>query len=368
LGTLWKTFLISAGLVCAWSATARAQAVADSLATEEKRNYLVPIPVIYYTPETKLALGASFAWIYRSNPEDVESRASTLGGIGIYTLKNQVVLGLGLDHYFDRDRQQITAALAYRKFPNDFYGIGNDTPVDDPEEFTDEGAGVNVDYLRTLRGPWRAGFGLMFGNSSITGVEPGDMLDGAAIPGSSGGQVLGAGLMAHYDSRDQVGYPTTGSFGQLAWRQHGEVLGADYAFGQTTLDLRRYFSLGAERVIALRGLGIASGGEVPFQLLPQLGGDQLLRGYFGGRFRERQLVAAQAEYRSRVWKRLGLAAFGAVGQVAHDLDGLGTGRFRSSFGLGLRFLLVAQEGMNLRMDFGFGEDQSAFYLSFGEAF
>jgi len=350
------------------ASNASAQAAADSLATEPKRNYLIPIPVIYYTPETKLALGASFAWIYRSNPEDVESRPSTLGGIGIYTLRNQVILGLGLDHYFDRDRQQITAGISYRKFPNDFYGIGNDTPVDDSEEFTDEGAGLNLDYLRTLRGPWRAGAGLMFGTSSITGVEPGDMLDGDAIAGSSGGQVLGAGLIGHYDSRDRVGYPTRGTFGQLAWRQHGELLGADFNFNQTTVDLRQYIPLGASRVIAVRGLGIASGGDVPFQLLPALGGDQLLRGYFGGRFRERQLLAAQAEYRSRVWKRLGLAAFGAVGQVARDLDGLGMGRFRSSFGLGLRFLLIKQEGMNLRIDFGFGEDQSAFYLSFGEAF
>jgi outer membrane protein assembly factor BamA len=146
------------------------------------------------------------------------------------------------------------------------------------------------------------------------------------------------------------------------------VLGADFEFNQTTLDLRRYLPIGESRVVALRALGIASGGTVPFQLMPQLGGDQLLRGYFGGRFRERQLLAAQAEFRSRVWKRLGLVAFAAAGQVARDLDGLGIDRFRYSGGLGLRFLLISQEGMNLRADFGFGEDQSAFYIGFGEVF
>jgi hypothetical protein len=31
-------------------------------------------------------------------------------------------------------------------------------------------------------------------------------------------------------------------------------------------------------------------------------------------------------------------------------------------------LLIKQEMMNLRMDFGFGEDQSGFYLGFSEVF
>ena len=43
-------------------------------------------------------------------------------------------------------------------------------------------------------------------------------------------------------------------------------------------------------------------------------------------------------------------------------------RFHYSYGFGLRFLLIKQEGINLRADFGFGSDQSAFYLGFGEAF
>jgi outer membrane protein assembly factor BamA len=120
--------------------------------------------------------------------------------------------------------------------------------------------------------------------------------------------------------------------------------------------------------VALRALGIANGGTVPFQLMPQLGGSELLRGYFGGRFRERQLLAAQAEFRSSLWKRIGLVAFADTGQVAHDLDGFGADRFRFSYGAGLRILLIPQEGMNLRADFGFGEDESGFYLAFGEAF
>lgn len=363
-GSVLVAFILSTAAV----PLTRAQEVDPQDAPEQANSYLVPVPVIYYTPETKLALGASLAWIYRTDPTALDSRPSTLGAIGIYTLRNQVIAAVGVDHYFDRDRQQITAGVAYQKFPNDFYGVGNDTSADDPEDFTDEGSALNLDYLRSVRGPWRVGGGMLLGTSSITGVQDGDLLDGDAIVGSGGGQVLGAGLIAHYDSRDRTGYPRHGSFGQLAWRTHGEVLGADFTFNQTTLDLRHYFPFGGSRVVGVRALGILSGGAVPFQMLPQLGGDQLLRGYYAGRFRERQLVAAQAEYRTYVWKRLGLAAFAGAGQVAHETSGFGLDRFRYAYGVGLRFLLISQEGMNLRADFGFGEDQSAFYIGFGEAF
>jgi outer membrane protein assembly factor BamA len=355
-------------LICAFSGPSRAQELVDEAPPEEFRNYFVPVPVIYYTPETKLAFGVSGAYIYRTDPGDLESRPSTLGGIAIYTTRNQIITALGFDHYFDRDRQQLEGVVAYQKFPDDFYGIGNDTPADDPDDYTDEAAAINLDYVRVIRGDWRAGGGFLFGTSSITGVDPGDLLDGDIVPGSGGGQVLGAGILARYDSRDKVGYPVSGAFHQLAWRVHGEVLGADFAFNQTTADLRQYLPLGGKRVVAIRALGMANGGTVPFQMLPALGGDQLMRGYYAGRFRERQLLASQVEYRSYVWKRLGFAAFGAVGQVAHDWSDMRLDDFRFSYGLGLRFLLISQEGMNLRADFGFGEDQSAFYIGFSEAF
>jgi hypothetical protein len=363
--------LLLLSTVVLFGSTAGAQpvvAIPDSAAVEPPGNVFVPVPIIYYTPETKLAFGLSAAYIYRVDPELPGARPSTIGAIGIYTLNNQVIVSVGGEHFFDQDRQQLLGGVAYQKFPNDFFGLGNDTSADDPESYTDEGAGVTVDYLRDLRPRLKIGGGVSIATSSITEVAAGDMLDGDVIPGSRGGQVLGVGVLTRYDSRDNIGYPVTGGFYQLSWRIYGDVLGADYVLNTTSLDLRRFFRLGERRVIGVRFRGVANGGTVPFQLMPALGGDQLLRGYFGGRFRERQLVALQSEYRSRVWKRLGLAVFGEIGQVARDLEQFGMDRFNYSYGVGLRFLLVPQERMNLRMDFGFGEDQSGFYLGFGEVF
>ena len=102
--------------------------------------------------------------------------------------------------------------------------------------------------------------------------------------------------------------------------------------------------------------------------MPSLGGQNLMRGYFAGRFRDRKAVAAQYELRLAVWRRLGGTIFGSLGQVAAREEPLAVNRLHYAYGFGLRVLLVRQEGLNLRFDWGFGEDQSGFYFGLGEAF
>ena len=335
---------------------------------EAHPNSFLPLPVIFYTPETKLALGFSAIYIYRPADADVESRPSLFGGVAIYTLNNQVLAGFGGEHYWDHDRQQFKGGVFYRNFPNDFYGLGNDTDAELFEDYSDEAGSFSADYLRTVAGRIRIGGGVGYGTSSITRTEPGDCLSGDLIPGADGGQYLGAGLKATYDSRGNIVYPLASGFHQLSWWVYGKALGADFSFNTTTVDLRQYLHLGGSRVLALRGLGIFGGGNMPFQMMPALGGDNLLRGYFQGRFRERKLLALQGEFRSRVWSRIGAAVFGGLGQVARETGQLGLNRFHHSYGVGLRILLVEKEGMNLRTDFGFGSDQSGFYLGIGEVF
>jgi outer membrane translocation and assembly module TamA len=123
-------------------------------------------------------------------------------------------------------------------------------------------------------------------------------------------------------------------------------------------------------VLALRALGNGIGGDPPFDILPQLGGDALLRGYYQGRFRDRDLLAFQAEYRAPVWWKLGAVAFASAGQVAPDLGGLRVDAFHPAAGFGFRFLIQEAEGVRIRADFawGFDVESSGFYINIGEAF
>jgi outer membrane protein assembly factor BamA len=100
-----------------------------------------------------------------------------------------------------------------------------------------------------------------------------------------------------------------------------------------------------------------------------LGSDSDMRGYYRGRYRDRQYVAFQTEYRSPVFWRIGGTAFGGAGDVVPQLQAFRLQELKPSYGLGLRFLIDRQENINLRFDYAIGKDgANGFYVSFGEAF
>jgi outer membrane protein assembly factor BamA len=190
------------------------------------------------------------------------------------------------------------------------------------------------------------------------------------VPGSQDGRLIEGALLVTHDVRDNTIFPTGGRYYQLALFGAATALGSDFGYAGVRLDLRHYLSPGARHVFALRLFGDARSGTPPFDLLPQLGGDVLLRGYYQGRFRDQVLVAAQGEYRSPVLWRIGVVAFAEAGQVAPHAGDLAFDGFKASLGGGLRFLLAPREGVNIRADYGWGFDvkSGGFYLAVGEAF
>jgi outer membrane protein assembly factor BamA len=77
--------------------------------------------------------------------------------------------------------------------------------------------------------------------------------------------------------------------------------------------------------------------QIPFFMLPALGGGSSLRGYSSWRFRDQNSLLLQAEWRIMINRYLDLAFFYDAGKVAArtkdlDLDGM-----KDDFGVGLRF-------------------------------
>lgn len=105
------------------------------------------------------------------------------------------------------------------------------------------------------------------------------------------------------------------------------------------------------------------GNEVPFFLMPDLGGGRVLRGYSSYRFRDRHSIIATAEYRWYVQEYAEMALFYDAGKVVPrkgDLDFTG---LKSDVGIGLRFhtpgttilrLEVARSTEGFRLIFGLG--------------
>jgi hypothetical protein len=102
-----------------------------------------------------------------------------------------------------------------------------------------------------------------------------------------------------------------------------------------------------------------------------MGGDMMMRGYYQGRYRDKNLLAAQVEYRILPFafsKRWGAAVFAAASAVAPELRAFQLDKTQFAAGGGLRYLLFQKKDIFLRLDVGFTREGPGFYFFTGEAF
>jgi outer membrane translocation and assembly module TamA len=73
--------------------------------------------------------------------------------------------------------------------------------------------------------------------------------------------------------------------------------------------------------------------------------------------------------RNHLFWRIGIATFGGISMVYEKVNRIENESFKPNAGIGLRFLVDKIEGTQLRFDYAVGaNNQSGFYISFGESF
>jgi hypothetical protein len=330
--------------------------------------HIIVLPVIYYTPETRLAFGAGGLLNFRLGKEKKNTRPSSLGLLAIYTLENQVQLSLRPEIYLPGNAFVVNADLKYDRFPQNFYGIGNDVSGAS-ESYTPGTFGFKISLKRKIFGSLFGGVNYQFENTVIQKVKTGGMLDSGTIPGSEGGVISGLGISLNWDDRDNVFFPRRGSHIQLAADFYSSAFGSDYSYSASRLDLRTYIPLFETHVLALQGyVRTIGGGAAPFYELSMLGGPYIMRGTYTGQYRDNAQLTVQAEYRFPVWRRLSAAGFTGVGNVAPTLGELLHTSLKFSVGGGFRFRLDKREGTNVRLDFAWCGASTGLYMTIQEAF
>ncbi len=326
---------------------------------------------MFYQPETGTGFGLVTTYYFRTGAaRTVTDQPSSLQLISVYTTKKQIILRLAGELYTAEYRNWITGQLDFSRFPNKYWGVGNDTPDSAEEDYTPQLVQATAAFRRRVGTRVFLGARVQFGHRRVIERLDTGLLASGGAPGAVDGRIVGGGLLGAYDSRSSNVYPRAGTFVQVELSGFDGAVGSDFAYGLLTIDARQYVTTLPRHVLAMRVLATATTGAPPFDLLPRVGGDVLLRGYFDGRFRDRHLIAGQVEYRLPVVWRFGVVGFAAAGQVADRFGSFGIDRFKTSIGGGLRFLLSPQEGLNVRADFAYGLDvkSSGFYLAIGEAF
>ena len=127
-------------------------------------------------------------------------------------------------------------------------------------------------------------------------------------------------------------------------------------------------ALPSQFVLALRLTGCSVDAHAPIWELCMYGINADLRGYAGGRYRDRTMFASQAELRVPLVDRLATNLFGGLGTVAPSLSAIALPDLLPSAGLGLQYLVPGPYRLNVGSDVAWGKNGAAFYLRLGDAF
>jgi hypothetical protein len=321
------------------------------------------LPVLFYLPETKLGFGATGGLHYHVGGA---TRASSVFGAAVYTLERQGSVDVAGDLQL-QGGAALTARLRATHFPDVFYGIGPTSQKSAREPFTRRTVdGYVVGELPVLGERLRLGPRVDFRAEEIRDVTTAGQLASGTVQGTEGFTGFGVGASATYDTRDSSFWPLHGTFGQAYWSWFPS-LGAQPGFTHGLLEGRRFLPLPRGAVLGLAAFTEWTGGDPPFTVLPSLGSTRFLRGYRGGRFRDRLAWSGQTELRVPVKGPLSATAFLAVGDVAPSISALRVDTIKLAGGAGLRWRLT-REGANIRVDLAAGGEGVEAYLLVLEAF
>ena len=141
-----------------------------------------------------------------------------------------------------------------------------------------------------------------------------------------------------FDTRDHPSYPIRGDLYRTGVATFRDRLDGTYTFDRFEFEAARFMPLARERgVFAVHWWTVLShtgaNREVPFYLLPSLGGHNTLRGYADYRFHDRHLMVVNAESRWALFPHLDGAVFFDAGSVATRVRDLDFGRTAAGFGV-----------------------------------
>ena len=264
-------------------------------------------------------------------------------------------------------RFQTTAI--WQQYPLPYFGIGDDTEEDAEELYTPRGTDIWGTVQRRV-GPkrWVVGH-VRRTENEMRKTEIGGLLEPGTIIGSRGGRTVLASAGFITDTRDNIFAPTRGQYGEIMVASANSAIGSDFDFTRVRFDVRAYMGIGDGHVLAGQATAQGISGDAPFDQLSQVGSSTVMRGYLPGRFRDDWMAAAQGEFRSALYKNMGLAFFGGAGFVAPEAGELLSARVLPSIGAGFRYRLDPKTGATIRIDYARGTTgQSGLYVSFSEAF
>ncbi|WP_113654491.1 BamA/TamA family outer membrane protein [Pedobacter namyangjuensis] len=343
--------------------------------TTRKASFM-PVPVLGYAQETGFEFGLGALYSFYMDRKDTLNRSSNFSGTASYSTEKTYNLTLKGDAWTKGNKYHFIGEVRFRKMPFNFYGLGNNTAQLDADRLVQQQFKMLFDAEKAFVKNAYTGVSLGFEHYHYTDKVAGGIYETSPkIFDRGGGHTAFVGVSQSYDTRNSNNYPTKGFFGRVTYQYAPNIFGGDNFTGsQIKVNIRNFWPIAPKVVLGVQGLyHTVQSTQTPFYLLPQLGNDEIMRGYYTGRYRDENLLAAQAEIRYRFMNRFGIVAFAGSGKVFGNSN-FNLQDLKPNYGVGGRYFFDTAKGLSVRLDYGVGEKkpnekrQNGVYISLAEAF
>lgn len=358
-----------------WVVKSRAMIGRDTVDDRKPGNYHFSMaPGIGYTLSTGFAaiLSTNTAFYTSASPDE---RLSNVIAEAIYTQNNQLVLHLQGNVWTSNNRYNIFNDWRYMAYPQLTFGLGGHTSENQPYRQEYKYLRFYQIIMRNIGKNLYAGGGYML--DYHYGIKTDSTLEEPTSYGTSG-KTVSSGLNYNllYDSRDNPINAFRGGYAAVAYRTNFTFLGSDQNWQSLRVDLRKYFQWprSSQNVLAFWSFNwFTVAGNPPYLDMPATGWDAYNntgRGYLQGRFRGKNMMYLETEYRFRI-TRNGLIG-GVIFANAQTVSEPTNNRFEviwPATGLGARIKVNKHSKTNIAIDYGFGAGGShGFFVNLGEVF
>ncbi|CAG9216398.1 Outer membrane protein/protective antigen OMA87 [Paraburkholderia tropica] len=335
---------------------------------------VLPVPVIITEPAVGYGFGLALLYFTapkRAASENVdESDASeepanakpkmsppNITAVGGFITGTQS-WGVGLVHFhtWDEDRIRYLGVIGKVNLHLNYYGLQGNANA-----YQLSGVALVQQILfRIANSPWYVGPRYTFFDSA-TRFDP--LVPNGIHNFERDVRVGKGGIVVDYDTRDNIFYPSRGTYAEFEAEFARGGFGSSNAFEMQAARAYHWIELSPRWVLGLRVDTGFSQGDIPFFAQPYVN----LRGVSDAKFQDRNQLTGELELRWNVTPRWAVLGFGGVGKAYGNLHSFSDAPTAFGFGTGFRYLIARKLGLSMGIDVAHGPGQNAFYIQVGSA-
>lgn len=318
-----------------------------------------------YSQETSamfVATGTAQYLLRDDLPQSFTSLSGMVSVNGFYRLQ---VAGALL--FSEKDRLEYN--IGGGEMPIRFWGLGYDVADNATRsKYTMGSVSGDVSYIRHITRGLAVGAGVEATYLNAYDIEP-LAEEYLLMAGASERKLFTAGLslMAEYNGKSYDGNILRGYYAKLSGTFYPQALGNhtnNMWHAEATFDYYQPLWRGAVAAFDIHAQLWSQ--DTPWLLWSKIGGENRMRGYYYGRYIDRNMITAQVELRQQIYGPISGVVWGGAGSLFTSFNQIDIKEVLPNYGVGVRF--AAGGGISLRVDYGFGRHSNGLVIHVNEAF